>query len=111
MSPTLIQLFAFMGCTFVLGLFLGWALWRYGAASQDIVETLEDQAKYWKRSFDQSRNELWQLQESLGLSQTDPNMPGRAGPRTMKSRRPTSKSSQPVMSKPRSMPNALPQGK
>lgn len=63
MSSALIQLFAFMSCTFMLGLFLGWAFWRYEGASKEAVDSLESQVDFWKRSFDQSRLELWNLQE------------------------------------------------
>ena len=63
MSPALIQLFAFMTCTFALGLFIGWSLWRFGGVSKSAMEDLEAKADFWKKSFDQSRLELWNLQE------------------------------------------------
>jgi hypothetical protein len=70
MSPALIQLFAFMSCTFVLGLFVGWALWRYGGITQAAIKDLEEKADYWKKSLDQSRIELWKLQD--GEEETKP---------------------------------------
>ena len=72
MSPALIQLFAFMTCTFVLGLFLGWALWRYGGVSKAAMEDLEAKVQYWKKSFDQSRLELWNLQEGKSSPHSKP---------------------------------------
>lgn len=69
MSPALIQLFAFMTGTFALGVFLGWALWRYGGVSAAALEDFESREKFWKESLDQSRSEVWELQQSLASHQ------------------------------------------
>lgn len=63
MSLALIQIFALMSVTFALGLFLGWSLWRYGGVSKAAMEDLEAKMDFMKRSLDQSRQELWNLQE------------------------------------------------
>ena len=63
MSPALIQLFAFMTCTFALGLFVGWSLWRYGGISKAAMEDLESKVEFLKKSLEQSRLEVWNLQE------------------------------------------------
>ena len=55
MAPALVQLFAFMACTFALGLFLGWSLWRYGGISRAAMNDLEAKVEFWKKSLDQSR--------------------------------------------------------
>jgi hypothetical protein len=60
MSPDLIMLFSFMACTLALGLFLGWALWRFDN-EKEVSD--ESQADFWKKSFDKSRLELWHLQQ------------------------------------------------
>lgn len=67
MTPALIQLFVFMTCTFALGLFLGWSLWRYGGISRTAMNDLEAKVEFWKKSLDQSRIELWKLQEEYGV--------------------------------------------
>lgn len=77
MSPALIQLFAFMTCTFALGLFLGWSLWRYGGASQAAIDDLESKNKFLKASLDQSRIELWNLQDGKGAQSGDIERPSR----------------------------------
>lgn len=68
MSPALIQIFAFMTCTFALGLFLGWSLWRHGGVSRAAMDDLEAKADFLKKSLDQSRRELWSLQDGEGMS-------------------------------------------
>ena len=71
MTPALIQLFVFMTCTFVLGLFLGWSLWRYGGVSRAAMNDLEAKVEFWKKSLDQSRNEFWKLQEETDTDEED----------------------------------------
>jgi len=68
MSPALIQLFVFMTCTFTLGLFLGWALWRQGGISRSAMGDLEAKVDFLKKSLDQSRIELWNLQDQHGVA-------------------------------------------
>ena len=67
MAPALVQLFAFMACTFALGLFLGWSLWRYGGISRAAMNDLVAKVEFWKKSLDQSRIEVWKLQEAHGV--------------------------------------------
>lgn len=67
MSPALIQLFAFMTSTFLLGLFLGWAMWRYGGVSRAAMDDLEAKVQFWKKSLDQSRMELWAFQDKYDV--------------------------------------------
>ncbi len=93
MSPEIIQLFAFMTCTFVLGLFLGWALWRYGGVSKAAMDDLESKAIYWKKSFDQSRLELWNLQEGNEASQSHSSYHSAAASQSRVATRPISQTS------------------
>ncbi len=65
MSPILLQTFAFMACTFALGLFMGWVIWRLGAVTSKDLENLETEVKYWRGSHEKSRMELWEEQEKL----------------------------------------------
>ena len=67
MSPALLQLFAFMSFTFLLGLFVGWSLWRYGGVSRSAMNDLEEKVQFWKQSLDQSRRELWNIQDKYDL--------------------------------------------
>ncbi len=60
MSPDLTFLFSFMAGTFALGLFIGWALWRF-EGEKDSPD--ESQADFWRKSFDKSRLEHWNLQQ------------------------------------------------
>ena len=68
MSPALILLFVFMTCTFTLGLFLGWALWRHGGVSRSAMGDLEAKVDFLKKSLDKSRMELWNLQDQDGVA-------------------------------------------
>ncbi|MEO1536400.1 MAG: hypothetical protein AAFR73_01615 [Pseudomonadota bacterium] len=63
MSPFLIQTFAFMTCTFLLGLFVGFALWRYGGVTSSAIADLEAKVDFLKKSLDKSRMELWNAQD------------------------------------------------
>ena len=83
MSPALIQLFAFMTSTFLLGLFFGWAMWRYGGVSRAAIEDLEAKVQFWKKSLDQSRMELWALQDKFDI----PRAPARSQGTPMSRRR------------------------
>lgn len=59
MSPIMLQTFAFMACTFGLGLLLGWTFWRFGGISKAALETKTTEVDFWRSKVDQSRNELW----------------------------------------------------
>lgn len=95
MSPAIIQLFAFMTCTFLLGLFLGWALWRYGGVSKAAIEDLESKADFLKKSLEQSRMELWNLQDGKSPHPDNMELQNRPGSRRRKSK--TSLPSAPAM--------------
>lgn len=95
MSPALIQLFAFMTCTFLLGVFLGWSLWRYGGVSRAAMNDLEAKAQFWKKSLDQSRMELWNLQEGKPVSRPMSEHPNRPVSRRRVVTRPSSENALP----------------
>ncbi len=95
MSPALIQLFAFMTCTFVLGLFLGWSLWRYGGVSKSAIDDLEAKTDFLKKSLEQSRMQLWNLQERTG-AQDDVLESSRPTSRRRTSQAPTSRNPLPT---------------
>jgi len=55
MSSLLIQVLIFMSSTFVLGLLLGWVVWKQGADEQR--QTLADEVQFWKDHLEQTRLE------------------------------------------------------
>ncbi len=65
MSSFLLQIFAFMLCTFVLGLLLGWLLWRYGGASKKALNSMNTEIDFWRSNLEQCRNELGTEQNAL----------------------------------------------
>lgn len=65
MSPFVVQTLIFMLCTFVLGLLLGWVLWRFGGISKAAIDTKATEVDFWRSKVDQSRNELWREQNTL----------------------------------------------
>lgn len=65
MSSELIQIFAFMAGTFVLGLFLGWVLWRYDGISKKAMDALKTEVDFWRGSHEKSRSDLWSEQQKI----------------------------------------------
>lgn len=55
MSDVMVQILIYMGATFVLGLAMGWVVWRYGSANA--VATLSSEVNFWKQNCEQSRFE------------------------------------------------------
>ncbi|PUB19234.1 hypothetical protein DFP92_101829 [Yoonia sediminilitoris] len=55
MSVLLIQILFFMTCTFVLGLMLGYLLWRFGTAQK--IASMSSDLKFWRDNLEQSRIE------------------------------------------------------
>ena len=92
MSPDLTLLFSFMACTFGLGLFIGWALWRYGAAEAGP----DPQVELWKKSFEQSRLAHWDLEQKYNelLEKHDPGASRRTSQPSTRRRRMSKASSQ-----------------
>ncbi len=58
MSPLLLQLFAFMLCTFAAGLLLGWVIWRFEGSSKKALNSLSSEVDFWRSNLEQSRIEL-----------------------------------------------------
>lgn len=58
MSSLLLQIFAFMLCTFILGLLLGWLIWRYGGVSHRALVSANTEVDFWRNNLEQCRNEL-----------------------------------------------------
>ena len=71
MSSTLMMVFAFMTCTFALGLLMGWAVWRYGGVSKKAFDAMQSEVDFWKGSLENNRTELWNEQEKLGALQQE----------------------------------------
>jgi|GEM_PF-4919787 len=55
MSSLLIQIFGFMLVTFLLGLLLGWLVWRYGSSANQSPET---EIEFWRSNLEQCRFKL-----------------------------------------------------
>ena len=68
---SLMMIFAFMACTFTLGLAMGWAIWRYGGISPTAAKALQSEVDFWKGSLENNRNELWKEQEKLDALQEE----------------------------------------
>lgn len=55
MLTPLVLILAYLSCTFLLGLVLGWLLWKFSDPKQ--LETSATDAHYWKERLEQSRVE------------------------------------------------------
>lgn len=55
MSPLLLQVFAYMSCTFILGLCIGWVVWRYETDTNQVDKSEVD---FWRSNLEQCRGEL-----------------------------------------------------
>ena len=66
MSPFLLQIFAFMLSTLLLGFLLGWAIWRYGQPAEPEMTPSETEAEFWKNKHEITKNEL--LSEQVALT-------------------------------------------
>ncbi|WP_373635061.1 hypothetical protein [Yoonia sp. SS1-5] len=55
MSDPMTQVIIYMTGTFVLGLLLGWLIWRFGSAKQQ--ELMNAEIKFWRDNLEQSRQE------------------------------------------------------
>lgn len=62
MSSILLQTYSFMLCTFMLGLLLGWLVWRYGGVSNRALVSANAEVDFWRSNLEQCRNELDQEQ-------------------------------------------------
>ncbi|WP_296428372.1 hypothetical protein [Yoonia sp.] len=65
MSSFLLQMFAFMLCTFLLGLLLGWLVWRYGGASQQALDSVNTEVDFWRSNLEHCRVELGNEQNTV----------------------------------------------
>lgn len=55
MFTPLVQILVYLSATFLLGLVLGWLLWKFGGAKQ--LASTDTNAQYWKDRLEQSRIE------------------------------------------------------
>lgn len=55
MFTPLVMILAYLSATFLLGLVLGWLVWRFGSSNQS--ESTTTDAEYWKERLEQSRVE------------------------------------------------------
>ncbi|MEL6682217.1 MAG: hypothetical protein AAFQ09_06180 [Pseudomonadota bacterium] len=67
MSPLLLQIFAFMLVTFLLGLGLGWLIWRFGRASDQALDTMKTEIDFWRSSLEQCRHERDTEQKAVAV--------------------------------------------
>jgi len=67
MSPLLYPVFTFMLCTFLLGLSLGWLLWKLGGGAK----ALRSEVDFWRSQHEQSRHELWTEQTALSTAREE----------------------------------------
>ena len=60
MSSLLLQISAYMFCTFILGLLLGWVAWRYEGVSK---QAMNSEVDFWRSNLAQCRSELGNEQD------------------------------------------------
>lgn len=65
MSSFMVQILVFMLCTFVLGVALGWLIWRYGGASKSAIDSMETEVDFWRSNLEQCRLELAEERNAL----------------------------------------------
>lgn len=61
MFTPLVQILVYLSSTFLMGLALGWLLWKFGGSKQ--LESMTTDMQYWKQRLDQSRLERDQEQD------------------------------------------------
>ena len=71
MSNSVIQILIFMLCTFSLGLFLGWVLWRFGGASKQALDSMNTEVEFWRNNLEQCRIKLGNEQVKLAALQEE----------------------------------------
>ena len=54
----MVQILLFMLVTFVLGLALGWLIWRFGGPAQTALDSKESELDFWRSNLEQCRMEL-----------------------------------------------------
>lgn len=62
MTP-MVEIIAFLSATFVLGIALGWSLWRFGLSKE--MATLTTEKEFWQQRLDQARFERDQDQDKI----------------------------------------------
>ena len=73
MFSFLTQVLVYMTCTFLLGLVLGWLLWKFGGSKE--VASMESEISFWKHNLEQSRLEREQdLNKIAALTQEKDNL-------------------------------------
>ncbi len=63
MFTPLVQILAYLSSTFLLGLVLGWLLWKFGGSKQ--IESVATELQYWKQRLAQARLETDQKQDKI----------------------------------------------
>jgi predicted nucleic acid-binding Zn-ribbon protein len=59
----MVEILAYLSATFVLGLALGWALWKFGVSKE--MKTLSSEKDFWQERLDQARFERDQDQQKI----------------------------------------------
>ena len=67
MSPLLLQILAFMLVTFVLGVGLGWLIWRFGRESDQALETMKTEIDFRRSNHEQCRHERDNEQKAVAV--------------------------------------------
>ena len=67
MSPLLLQILAFMLVTIVLGVGLGWLIWRFGRESDQALETMKTEIDFWRSNLEQCRHERDNEQKAVAV--------------------------------------------
>ena len=65
MSPFLLQMFGFMGVTFLLGFALAWLIWKFGTGQMQDMETVNTEIDFWRSNLEQCRFERDNDQKAL----------------------------------------------
>ena len=74
MSPLLLQILAFMLVTFVLGVGLGWLIWRFGRESDQALETMKTEIDFWRSNLEQCRHGRDNEQKAVADQQEEKTM-------------------------------------
>ncbi len=72
MLTPLIQIMLYLGGTFVLGLALGWVLWKFGSAAAAKAE--EADVAFWQQRFEQVRSERDLAQDRIDSLESEREM-------------------------------------
>lgn len=70
MTPT-VEILAFLSGAFILGIALGWSLWKLGLSEE--MNTLTTEKEFWQQRLDQARFERDQDQDKISALEKERN--------------------------------------